>query len=228
MHRFFLVAPLVLQTVIWVPTRLFFKFFFHYKIKGLEHLNNVKGGVIFAMNHTNELDVFLIPSGLPFWSRFMPIFYTSRETSFYKRSSWRQFFYGGFFFKLWGAHMVHVGLNDYEKALETHIKLLKMGKSINIFPEGRRTCDGLLHEGKPGIAYLMKAANVPVVPIGVCGIYEVSASEFWGRKRHVVVNFGKPLYFYDLFKGVHEVGHEDYKKATEHIMSNIKELIEIK
>src|SRR3990167_11455141 len=96
----FLNLPLILQTAIWPIMRPLFWFFLHLKIIGCENLRSLPKGVIFASNHTSELDAILIPASLPFLSRFMPMFYVSRPREFYKNSGWRQLFYGGLFFKL--------------------------------------------------------------------------------------------------------------------------------
>jgi 1-acyl-sn-glycerol-3-phosphate acyltransferase len=140
MKKFYLISPLILQTCLWPFTRFIFWFFGRWEIKGLENLQGLehKNGLIFAANHSSELDCILIPASLPFLSNLMPMFYTSREREFYKTSGWRQIFYGGFFFKIWGANPLNSGKKNYELSLINHIEILKCGKSICIFPEGKK------------------------------------------------------------------------------------------
>src|SRR3989344_2976057 len=78
--------PLVLQTLIWIPTRLILKFFLRFKIQGLENLEGLKGPVIFAVNHSSEWDPVLVPAALPFLSSLGPTFFTSRERKFYEKN----------------------------------------------------------------------------------------------------------------------------------------------
>src|SRR3989344_5971123 len=99
----FLKSPLVLQTAIWPATRFFFWLFLHLRVVGLENLKNLPKGVIFATNHSSELDPILVPASLPFLSKFMPMFYVSRPREFYSTSGWRWFLYGGLFFTLCGT-----------------------------------------------------------------------------------------------------------------------------
>src|SRR3989338_3964453 len=131
--KFFFWSPLPLQTAIWPIVRPLFRFFIHLDIRGTSNLppaTNHEKGTIFAVSHSSELDSVLLPASLPFLSPLMPMFYTSREWSFYKNSGWRKYFYGGFLFKLWGAHRLHSGKQDYETTLQTHIELLIAGKSL--------------------------------------------------------------------------------------------------
>ena len=152
--KFFYISPLILQKLIWIPTRIALFLFGHLDVKGTENLKGIHSNVIFAANHTSELDPILLPASLPFFSHFSPIFYASRENKFYNTSGWRQHFYGGFFFKLWGAHSVYSGFGDYSKALENHMDLLAHGKNVFVFPEGQITPDGSIKEAHGGIGYL--------------------------------------------------------------------------
>ncbi|HEY5232443.1 MAG TPA: hypothetical protein VIK35_02770, partial [Verrucomicrobiae bacterium] len=111
--RFYFISPLLLQKLIWIPTRSILWFFGRLEVRGLENLNGIKTPVIFAPNHPSELDPFLVPASLPFWSRFSPLFYTTREKSFYDTVGWRRHLFGGLFINLWGGYPVSVGLRDY-------------------------------------------------------------------------------------------------------------------
>lgn len=103
LNRFFYIPPLILQTIVWPLTWFLFHFFGHLSVRGLSNLKDLDRGVIFASNHSNELEPVLLPASLPFLSRLMPMFYTSREHKFYTDFGWRKYIYGGTFFKLWGG-----------------------------------------------------------------------------------------------------------------------------
>ena len=177
-------------------TRLIFCVFLHLQVRGVENLKGLsaKNGVIFAVNHSSELDPILIPASLPFLSPLMPMFYTSRERSFYKNSGWRQYFYGGFLFEVWGSHALHSGKHNYEISLSTHIGLLKAGKSLCIFPEGRKTRDGQINlEAHGGVAYLCHRMGTVVIPVHINGAWNTSFGEFILGKRRVSVSYGRPM-----------------------------------
>ncbi len=193
--KLYFLPPLVLQKLIWIPTNILLRGFGHLDVRGLENLKGLKGPVIFASNHSSETDPFFIPASLPFFSRFSPIFYTSRESRFYVNSGWRKHFYGGWFFKAWGSYPVHVGLHDYEKSLAHHIDIIRAGGSINIFPEGRTTPDGSIQPAKGGVAYLAYITGASIVPVRIRGVFHFSAKEFLLGRRHLSITYGKPMHF---------------------------------
>jgi 1-acyl-sn-glycerol-3-phosphate acyltransferase len=223
---FYRLYPFVLQNLIWVPTRLIFKFFLRWEVTGLDNVIKLLPGVIFASNHSSELDPFFVPAALPFLSRHSPVFYTSREKDFYRNSGWRQAFYGGLFFKLWGAYPVTVGLRDFEKSLADHLVILKNGGSLNIFPEGRKTRDGSIGPAKGGVAYLAAITGRPVVPVLISGVFRLTGKEFWFRRRRVVVRFGKPIWPDTIRRIVSSGSFADgvYEKAAALVMQAVADL----
>ena len=54
---------------------------------------------------------------------------------------------------------------------------LRAGRILNIYPEGERSFDGLLHRFKRGAAILASELDVPIVPVALDGVYRV-----WPRK----------------------------------------------
>jgi 1-acyl-sn-glycerol-3-phosphate acyltransferase len=218
--KIYFIPPLILQKTIWIPTRFLLHFFGRLSINGLENLENIKGPIIFASNHLSETDVFMIPASLPFFSRFSPIFYVSREKSFYSNSGWRQIFYGGTFFKAWGAYSVSVGLRDYAKSLANHIKIIEDGGSVNIFPEGKRTPDGAIKEARGGVAYLSYATRAAIVPVRIEGNFRLSLKDFIIRKRRFAVFFGKPIY--TMNDPNTSLADNDFKMLANYIMERVK------
>lgn len=195
MNPFFFWTPNILQRTVWPVVRPLLWFFTHFEVRGLENLTH-QTGVIFAANHSSEMDPILVPAALPFLSPRFPIFYVSRPRVFYKTSGWRQFFYGGFFFKLWGAHAAIAGARDYEKSLAAHLAIVRRGGSVLIFPEGRKTQDGTIGtEAHGGVAFLARATGAPVVPVHIRGVFKMTFADFLLRRRRVSVSFGAPIFF---------------------------------
>lgn len=224
MNRFFFISPLILQKAIWHATRAVLFFFCRFEVRGLENLQDIiklrsylnnKKGLIFAANHSSELDAIVVPAALPFFSGLLPIFYVSRLRDFYKTSGWRQFFYGGFFFKLWGAHAAVSGSQNYEQSLAPHIRILERGGSVLIFPEGRKTRNGNIQtEAHGGVAYLASRTACPVIPVRIFGDFNMPFGDFFLRRRRIVVIFGSPLVFT-------QNGSTDYKKDAGEVLSAI-------
>ncbi len=215
-------SPWLLQQLIWVPTRLILIILGRIEIKGTENLKKVPHNAIFACNHSSEMDVFLLPGSLPFFSRFSPIFYTSRERAFYKYAGWRQAFYGGVFFNVWGAYPVKVDLHDYAKSLETHESIVREGGSLCIFPEGRTTQDGNIQEGKGGVAYLSHVTGRPIVPVRLGGTFRLSPRDFFLGRCALSISFGEPIYIASK-SGVIPSAQE-FKAQANAVMDKIKKL----
>jgi len=223
-RKFYFLPPFLLQTSIWIPCFIIFRIFTSIKISGLDNLIGLERGLIFAANHTSELDPILVPSSLPFLSRFMPMFYTSREKSFYIKSGWRQIIYGGLFFKAWGSYAVRVGKKDYQYALENHIQIIRDGGSLCIFPEGKRTPDGELKKAKGGVAFLSHITGVPIVPVAIEGLFGLSFKRFFSRKHKFGVSFGSPIYPQNLLLS-NNPNHQDFEEAAERVMKEISLLL---
>ncbi len=218
--------PFLLQNLIWIPTQLFLRTFGHFKVSGLENLKDLKGSVIFVSNHTSELDPILLPASLPLFSRFYPIFYVSREKTFYNiRQILKRIFYGGFFFEIWGAYQTHVGIHNYEESLKTHIKILEKGHSLFIFPEGKKSVDGNLQEGKGGATFLSHRTNTPIVSIAIIGVYKTNLMDFLLFRNNFKLIFGKPIYPNELFVNKIDNYHQYKTIINDKVMPCIQKLL---
>jgi 1-acyl-sn-glycerol-3-phosphate acyltransferase len=217
-------TPLILQALIWPATRPFLRFFLNLQIKNLSNLTPLSPGVIFVSNHSSELDPIILPASLPFLSKFMPMFYVSRPRSFYKRSSWRKYFYGGWLFKIWGAHPVVGGTKDYSVSLKNHLEILRHGKSVLIFPEGKRTLDGniMVNEAHGGAAFLSEQSGMPIVPIKMSGLFKMSLGDLFLRKRIASIEFGCPIYVSDIIDRISS--ENPYKAAMVSVMKIIENM----
>jgi len=222
------ILPLIFQTLIWIPTRIIFLIFGRFKVVGLENLRGVdtSKGVIFASNHAKSLDPIVLPAGLPFLSRFMPIFYTSRERTFYHTKTWwEDILYSTKWFRAWGAHQVYVGKKDFDIALSKHIEILLHGKSVLIFPEGGTTKDGNMRPFKAGVIHLTIRTGAPMIPIAMKGTYEASFKRFFRRKNKLTLVFGKPIYPHHLIGSKNKISISEYKDGLVVLESKIKELL---
>ena len=230
MNLFERISPLIFQTLIWIPTRIILLSFGYFKVKGLENLKNVSTshGVIFASNHASGLDPILLPAGLPFFSRFMPMFYTSRERTFYHTNKWwEDILYSTKWFRAWGAHQVYVGQNDFDIALQKHIKILKEGKSVLIFPEGGTTKDGVIRPFKSGVIHLSLRTGAPIIPVVMKDTFRISFKQFFKRRHKLTLIFGKPIYPDHFVNSKDKVTIAEYKNDSFLLENKIKELMNL-
>jgi len=226
--KIYFLAPLILQKLIWIPTRVLLFVFGNLQVTGLENLKNLKKSAIFVCNHASELDPVLIPASLPFFSRFSPIFYASREEKFYSNSGWRRHLYGGSLFKIWGAYPVFTGLKDYEKSLSHQIRIVRDSGSLCVFPEGRITSDGRMQPARGGVAFLAEYTNSFIVPVALSGVYKLSLSSFLLRNRKITVNFGPPVGQQELQIHVErsrEYNGNVYREEAQYIMNKIRVML---
>lgn len=222
------IAPRILQTLAWYPGRWMLDYFGRLEIVGRENLDRVKKmkgnrGVIFALNHVSELDPIIVLAGLPPFSKLFPMFYVGApdESFNHNKFGWRRHIYKSWFFRSWGSYPIRAGLKNYEEALTHHLGILDDGQSLTIFPEGGITKDGILREGKGGVAFLANKTDSIIVPVSIAGVFNITKSEFFGRARKIVLTYGKPLEKKELFSNPSNPILDDYKKGARAVMFEI-------
>ncbi|HEY9582903.1 MAG TPA: lysophospholipid acyltransferase family protein [Candidatus Paceibacterota bacterium] len=214
------------QFILSIPTRLLLIICADFKAEGLEILDNIdtSKGIILASNHVSQLDSIAIGCALPPLSKFAPIYYVALAKKEYFRFPIGKYIYGGAIFRLLGAYAIQRGVKDYALALANHIPLLKQGKTISIFPEGRVQHGGKLGEARGGMTYMSHVSGAPIVPTAIIGLDDVRWWEFLMCKRKVIIRFGNPIYFSEIDEP--SLPPEiRYHKAAQKVMLKVGELI---
>lgn len=197
-----------------------------FRAEGKENIASLKNGFILASNHTSELDSLVILSSFNPFSKRLAIYFVSGPRSFYRDNLWQKLVYTEALFRFIGAYPVIFGLKDFEKSLETHIKILRKGRNVGFFPEGGITKDGKIGEAKGGIVALSQITGLPIVPVAISGLYRIKFKDLLLRRHKAVVRFGKPIYQEELFLGYENPTVKDYKKiANEKIMGAIAKVL---
>ena len=162
--------------------------YFRVTIDGVRHVPK-RGGAIVASNHTSYFD----------WL-FLPLVVRLRRLSFLAKSDYfvRPGIAGAFqrfFFSSTGQVPIdRLGGDSSEAALRTAVRLLHEGRLLGVFPEGTRSADGLLHQGKTGVVRMAGRTGAPIIPCGIDGAYEVAPKGARvPRPVHVTVRFGAPM-----------------------------------
>lgn len=219
--HFYKLIPILIQVLVYSTAKIIFALFADIKISGLGNTKTTKSA-IFAVNHTSEWDPVFLRSTLPFFSSHSPMYYVSMSKEEYKEFSWRKFFYGGKLFEFAGAYPRYSGRRNYAYSLQNHIKILEKGGSVCIFPEGKRTMDGIIKEAHGGTAYLAYKTHTPVIPVSIKGLVDFSMVGFMLGKKPVRIHFGKPMLPETFIFTEHPLV-EDYRNGSEIIMNKIKE-----
>jgi 1-acyl-sn-glycerol-3-phosphate acyltransferase len=176
-----------------------------------------KGPVIVASNHSSNLDAVVLGSTL------MPKL--DRRLQWLGKKELFAWPVVGWIARNGGVHAVDRGGADIE-AFRLAQRILAEGHALFVFPEGTRTHDGALGEGRDGVAALALRSGAPIVPIGISGSYER-----WPRGQklphpggRVTVRVGSPFRLADVMPP--DVDRRAAKSiATDIIMRRIAALL---
>jgi 1-acyl-sn-glycerol-3-phosphate acyltransferase len=226
MKKFRYYTPLLLQKIGYILFFPVYRFFVRIEISGRENLSKLSGPIILAGNHTSELDATAIPLVLPFFSELFPIYFVSNPTEKYKTFGWRKYFYGGTFFNMLGAYPIFSGRKNYGISLDNHIKLLRKGCTVCIFPEGKRSLDGKLGPARGGLGYLAYVTGATVVPIAVDTFFNISAHDFFLRCRKVTVTICKPMPVKEIISPeIKNPSVENFRAGSQKVLDRIAEVL---
>ncbi len=224
MRHFNYYTPFILQKIGYVIFFLLYKVFVRLEVKGRENLVGLTGPIVLAANHTHELDATAIPLALPFFSTFFPVYFVANKTEKYKTFGWRGYIYGGTFFNMLGGYSVYSGQKDYAISLEDHIKILEMGNTLCIFPEGKRTRDGHMNPGRGGLGYLAYTTQATVVPVAIDTFFNMGTEDFFTFKRRVVLTVGKPMFPNEIVP-IANPQVEDFQQGSQKVLDRIKGML---
>ena len=120
---------------------------------------------LFVQNHVNHLDHCTMYAGSPHFKQGL-----ENEDHF------RYPFYG-WFMKQRGTIAVKRGARDQLGALEAAMaREVERGHSLLVFPEGTRTRTGDVGPFRTGALVIARNLGIPVVPVSVCGMFEVMSA----------------------------------------------------
>lgn len=164
--------------------RGFFRIFYLLDVSGTEHIP-ASGPVVIAGNHVNPFDAIIIGACAP-----RPIRFIVWNRTFNKPAlRW--------IMNAIGCIPINRDRPD-TVAFKESLRWLAAGHILGIFPEGRYTETGHLHELKPGTMRIALAANATVVPATLTGAYKawplrgVNAKAF-PRPWKISLRFHPPL-----------------------------------
>jgi long-chain acyl-CoA synthetase len=171
-------------------------------VRGLEHLRDLAGPVIFAANHQSHFDTPVILDALPPRWRyrvapamakefFRAHFYPGQHT----RKQWftnsLNYYLASLFFNAFPLPQREAGTRQTLRYIG---EVLADGFSVLIYPEGKRTDRGEINRFQPGVAMIASRLGVPVVPVRLEGLERILHQKMKfpvrGRAR---IHFGAPM-----------------------------------
>jgi 1-acyl-sn-glycerol-3-phosphate acyltransferase len=145
-----------------------------------------EGPVIIAANHASNLDAVVIGSWL--------IPKIGRRFEWLGKKELFDWPVVGYFAAHGGVHPVDRSTADVE-AYRLAKRILDEGHVLFIFPEGTRSPDGALQEGRDGVSSLALRTGAPIVPVAIAG-----SDQVWPRGQklprpggRVTVRVGSPF-----------------------------------
>ena len=182
---------------------LFFKTKIYYQNSKAPKLNRIKGGALIISNHFNAMDY--VHNALIFFPR--KLYVVAGEIAF--RNFWITLG-----MKFWGgiqANRVTKDMSFIQKSAD----LMRKGKLVQIFPEGRNTDDGKLQPFFPSYITMALSGEAPIIPVICDGTYSLF------KRTHAIV--GEPIDLWAML-GDKEPTKEDIEHFNKIIHTKALEL----
>lgn len=182
-----------------------------------EKLDNIKSPVIYICNHLSNSDGLILNRVLGAGSVWFLAGIKLTKNSFTKIG-------------LDVVKTVPISPDSPDRsAISQIIKLLKSGDSVCVFPEGTRSRNGTMIQGKKGVLLIAKLSRVPIVPIGIEGTEKflpINNTDMGSEKFNyadVKVTIGDSFYLPQMEKGQDKCSYE--QNALYFVMRRIAELL---
>lgn len=178
--------------------RLYFRLYHRGRVVHAERLP-VEGGVILAGNHVSFLDPPLFGAACR-----REAFFMARDTLFRNRvANW--------VLRSWNCVPIKREGGDIA-AMRAALRMLDEGKAVLMFPEGTRSRDGQLQEGRAGIGMIAAKANTTIVPLRIFGADKaMPRGTSLPRPARLTIVFGEP-FRYPLPANFDQLRGDDLKR----------------
>ncbi len=148
-----------LYRIIQFTLRGIFKSLYRTEVIGLEKVPR-SGRVLLCCNHISYVDPVVIGAYIPRYTYFMA-----------KKELFKVSFLSNLVTFL-NAFPVRRDTTD-RYAFDTSIKILKDDNLLGLFPEGTRSTDGIIREGKKGIGLIALLSRSDILPVAISGSNEI-------------------------------------------------------
>jgi len=181
------------------------------EVIGLEKIP-LRGGCIITANHLGRLDVFLVYKVIPREDIILTIAEKYKKHAIFRLS----------IKELNGTWIDR--FNSDLGALRQVLRRLQKGGIYVIAPEGTRSKNESLINGRPGAAFLATKTNLPVLPVALTGTEDrlIKKNLMSLRRSKVTVTIGDP---FTIPPAARDNRHEYLQTSTDEIMCQIAALL---
>ncbi len=163
----------------WPLYKLVFKTRIYYEDEIGKENRKIRGAALIVSNHFSGLDYMIT-----LFHYFGRKVYVIMLEEVFKKSA----------FLRWSIKIIGGIRADRDikrmRFMDEGVKVLRMGKLLQIYPEAHNTTDGLMHGFKPSYVLIALRADVPIVPLIVDGQYGIK------KRAHAII--GKSIRLGDL------------------------------
>ena len=182
--------------------------FTHFEIQGKENVPR-KGPVLIVSNHLSVSDPVI--TGIKLGRR---ITFMAKEELF--KNAFHRYFVVSF-----GAFPVFHGGSNRE-ALRQAAQVLRQGKALGMYPEGKRSRENRLMPALYGSALIAYHNKVSILPVGIYGTEKIRGFGWIWHRPKVTVTVG---HAFNLPESGHALNKEQLAEFTGIIMRNVADLI---
>ena len=184
------------------------------RIEGIEHVPRT-GAFILVANHCSQADPPLLG-----WATGHQI---GRIVHFMAKDEMHHWPIIGWLADRSGVFWVRRGEGD-RAAQRLALQLLGQGKPIGIFPEGTRSRDGRVREGRAGATLLAIRSGALLVPVGIAGSHRLFPGDSrLPRRSRLTFRIGEPFRLEHQPSG--RIDRGVLAAGTERIMARIAALL---
>ena len=196
--------PFLKKSLKWFFKILFIKV----RSEGSENIQTNKN-YLFMSNHESLFDI-------PLLEAYIPTFVRGVEAL--RQFKWP--LYGWLIRRMGNIPINRKNIHASIRSMKQTENVLKEGQSIVILPEGHRTLDGELRPFMKLPFHLAKRAGVPIVPIGLSGLFQLKSKYSWIiQPRAITIKFGRPI-------EPEEMRSFSTEELRDHVRGKILDLIE--
>jgi 1-acyl-sn-glycerol-3-phosphate acyltransferase len=196
--------------LLWLPLNIARRVWWNWKVEGTENLPPRPQGCVLAVNHLNWTDIHLLGASLPLAHR--PWWIAKVELFGSRLIAW------------WLREMQVIPIKRGKRDLTALVAAedaLRAGAALVIFPEGHRSDNGQLQEGKSGAVRLAVRSGCPIVPIAIWGTEHGLGGA--ATRKPIRLRIGKP--YHPVVENPDHIPTSQMNELTDELMLRIAELM---